>query len=424
MPYLYYFTTIFLFNLLLSSSDKDYKNNTHLNTIKIVNNDNDFNEIETYIKSIKPWNLKQDNEALYALQFPNNFADIINHEKSELDTLDRNVLIKKKSKKISKNYEVCFYNNRDLTELINNHQSEPYIRIIQKSIKIFCFGKFLKKNYKIICDTDLFTLFMDSVGQTVLHFLVKERFKQNSRSNSVNEIEQKNHKRSFGSIKKLIKENSLIEIKNIACLTVLALAVNEQDIKLIKFLLKYGANPNTKLLFGITALSTAILKNNIETFNLLVEYNANTTNIDDFGSTPLHDAARVGLSVELVQFLLKHNAINSIDKHGQTALHYALDIETKRGLTKNNEINDMNNNTQKNIDTQRDSVIDEKTRFAIVKLLLEHNVPINAKDKWEKTALDYAEENEHTQCIILLNKYNAEYGKKPDNNVNIEKIVI
>lgn len=100
-----------------------------------------------------------------------------------------------------------------------------------------------------------------------------------------------------------------------------------QYLKMVKLLLKHGADPNIKSggpLEQETALMMALEMNNIETARLLIENGADVNAADAAGITPLMIAARRG-NTEGVMMLLKRGAgVNARDEDGENALFGAV----------------------------------------------------------------------------------------------------
>ena len=113
--------------------------------------------------------------------------------------------------------------------------------------------------------------------------------------------------------------------------TLLHLACYENNVEIVRFLLKNGADINKEDKNGFTPLYLACYENNVEIVRLLLEKDADINKEDKDGNTPLHVACYEN-NVEIVRLLLEKDAdINKEDKDGITPLHVAIKY-------KNNEI--------------------------------------------------------------------------------------
>ena len=117
-----------------------------------------------------------------------------------------------------------------------------------------------------------------------------------------------------------------VNCKNVNGCTPLHIAIMNQNINLVKLLLKYGADGNSKQYNDIgerTPLHYAVQKNNYELTAILLDNGANPTLGDKRGLSVLHYAARFGF-MEIVKLLLKYGAdINLRDSNGFNAAHWA-----------------------------------------------------------------------------------------------------
>lgn len=95
--------------------------------------------------------------------------------------------------------------------------------------------------------------------------------------------------------------------------------------KIIKSLLKYGADINIKNQSGISSLHCAVYKDNEEIVKLLLENGADVNVRDNEGATPLHlTVSRYHNRGAITKILLKYGAdVNAKDKRGNTALDIA-----------------------------------------------------------------------------------------------------
>ncbi len=112
----------------------------------------------------------------------------------------------------------------------------------------------------------------------------------------------------------------------------LAAAKNEETTELIDILLETGqCNINGVDNYGRTPLYWAIERSAPVTINArrLIKMGADPGIADKNGVTPLHMAARNAETMDLIELLLKTEAVdvNCVDKQGRTALSYARDNE-------------------------------------------------------------------------------------------------
>ena len=133
-------------------------------------------------------------------------------------------------------------------------------------------------------------------------------------------------------IVELLNHGANTEIRNIDREIPLSLAIenykNESEkVKIIKKLLKHGANPNVHGRNGDTSLHKSCLNGNISITKILLEYGANVNLLNVNQEAPLHMTILGGQTqigdVELViKELLKHGAdINLQNSNGETILH-------------------------------------------------------------------------------------------------------
>jgi ankyrin repeat protein len=101
-------------------------------------------------------------------------------------------------------------------------------------------------------------------------------------------------------------------------------AVNEGKLKLVRSLLRQGADPNTTNCFGLTPLHTAVYMNRADIVQTLLKAGADANATNNWIETPLHFAARAGY-YECTKLLLKAGAdVNAQDRTNRdTPLHLA-----------------------------------------------------------------------------------------------------
>lgn len=147
-------------------------------------------------------------------------------------------------------------------------------------------------------------------------------------------------------------------------------------LKIIKLMLKKGANPNQRYSYGQTALTYAAANGNDELVMLLIEYGADIDVKDDDGDTPLIFAVSSG-NLSTVMLLLKNGAsVNETDNEGRTVLIRSCNAQ----------------------------IINEE----IVKILLKFGADVNAVDKAGKNAFFYALEHHHFRIADILETAGAD----------------
>ena len=124
-----------------------------------------------------------------------------------------------------------------------------------------------------------------------------------------------------------------------------AIGVSGADIKLIKLLIKHGANVNAKFRDGITPLMVAIKSGTCLTSQCLIEHGANLNDVDNTGKTALMRLIPNGNKRTFDLLLNKGIDINIKDNKGQTALILStihnFDYFVERLLSKSEEIGDV-----------------------------------------------------------------------------------
>ena len=162
------------------------------------------------------------------------------------------------------------------------------------------------------------------------------------------------------------------------------------NIEALNDLLLFGADPNIPNFLGETPLYLSVNEKNLDCLFLLLKYNADCNIQTKKGNTPLHLAVQKNFG-NLIQILLRNNANPNIKNKsfGQTATHLAI-------------INRLDED--------------------ILKLLKECNADIfKIKDKYNKTAFDYAKDSNDEYYIHLLIKIFKNNNNSFNDNKYIEK---
>ena len=164
------------------------------------------------------------------------------------------------------------------------------------------------------------------------------------------------------------------------------------DIKSLKKLLLLGSNPNIQNISGETPLYLCVTNNSYDAFLLLLKNNADCNIQNKNGDTPLHAAIQKKEN-KYIKYLLKSgsnpNCQNLLD--GKTPTHLAMENK-----------------------------LDED----ILKLFKENNADIfSIKDKYNKTAFDYAKDindEEYINLVIKIFGYNVHtVANNKNNNTNM-----
>jgi uncharacterized protein len=110
-------------------------------------------------------------------------------------------------------------------------------------------------------------------------------------------------------------------------LTNLTDAAMQNEVDMIRDLLRAGQNPNEANEEGLTPLLVACQQGSLTASKLLVEAGANVNHQDESGFTPLMEAAVLGYD-RIAQYLLEHGADASLkNSEGETARDLALKEE-------------------------------------------------------------------------------------------------
>ncbi len=210
-------------------------------------------------------------------------------------------------------------------------------------------------------------------------------------------------------------------------------AVEVNDVKGAREKLAEGADVNARDAGGMTPLMWAAVRGHLDMVQLLVEKGAQVNAKDTFiGNTPLHDAAQErkedkgatehagGLKIvtyittnrdrpQIVRYLLAHGAeVNATNKHGETPLHKAVKSGRKATvevLLNNGAALELQAGYKANTPLMTAS---EEGELEIVKLLLDKGAKVNARGKYQESALMQAAFALHPDIVALLLARGAE----------------
>lgn len=193
-------------------------------------------------------------------------------------------------------------------------------------------------------------------------------------------------------------------------------SVFHDNIKMVKLLLKKGADPNMKTLWGDTLLTAAAgqnnaRKNNIEMFRLLLERGADPNLHGD----ALLASAVYQNNIELTRLLLENGADPNIGyKYGSIPLLKAVEqrgigiikVLLKSGADVN--VTDKTGKTPLMAAASRGKENDKD----IVELLVKNGANLKAKDKNGKTVMDWAGGSDMVHLLLRLGT--GEGGEPPE----------
>lgn len=182
-----------------------------------------------------------------------------------------------------------------------------------------CMENFLR--FLISC-TDIDTKSKDSFGRNILHYAVRNKYSHTHLHESV----------------KMLDVNE----RDINADTPLHFACLDQNLKAVKDLLEWGADPNTAGSLGIRPLHlycpplksaanpysnkwhTGRYTLSLDAMADLLKYKADVNAVDNYGSTALHYLAFTGCSADVINLLVDAGAVTSLqDNNGTTAAETA-----------------------------------------------------------------------------------------------------
>ncbi|QZW33284.1 MPPV-015 ankyrin repeat protein [Magpiepox virus 2] len=248
--------------------------------------------------------------------------------------------------------------------------------------------------------------------------------------------------------------------------TPLHLAVESNNIKMLKVLVSYGADINTVDNAGKTPICCAVIRNLIDVTKELISLGADINKGDINNMTPLHHMMRFAESTELIEILLDHGAdINAVNNFGETPLHIlkgSRDHITRTLITRGANVHaiDYNGNTllhkamlnsnailtdiiKLGVDINYRNNLEGKTplHYAVmyplrkrVSILLQHGADVNIIDNSGNTPLSsntlykkWLHHNEYKSIrdlisIIILEGINKRYKCLEGHNVNIRTL--
>lgn len=247
---------------------------------------------------------------------------------------------------------------------------------------------------------------------------------------SFEDIKRAIMKDKLKEVKKLVAEDpSIVNVKNATGDTPLFVAVHEQHLDIIQFLIDNKANVNNKnTKDGWTALHIACYLKDADIVKLLIQNSANVKAKTLTGSTPLQSICESGshnlISLKIINMLLdeimdetedtpkEDKYINKKTNSGTFPLYVAcergdedmVNLLLERGADIEEENNDVTTPLMIAVKENQD-----KSHLEVIKILLENGadeeVAIGIMDYQDHTALFYAQENGDTEVIALLTQF-------------------
>lgn len=177
--------------------------------------------------------------------------------------------------------------------------------------------------------------------------------------------------------------------------TLLLKAVQDNDVKKVKALLKAGANPNVTDKYGDTALMFATVLDRQDIAKELLENKADPNVKRKDGLSPTMAAATSGKTEILHQFIKSGGDVNAKDPNGNTAFI----LETINILVGQNQSID------------------------ILKALAEAGADVNTRNKFGHTALSMAVERKNKKLVDFLKSLGARGETKTQSQIPIQNPV-
>ena len=248
----------------------------------------------------------------------------------------------------------------------------------------------------------------------------------NHNENNINNI---NYNNDIGNyiklIKYLVKNGADVNLQDLKGETALMKAIYRKDSRLVKYLVKNGADVNLKDLEGETALMKAVVIGKIDILeSLKMETEVNLQDLK--GETALMKAAFIG-KIDILESLLKMEAdVNLQDLEGETALMKSRNFNITNHLVYNNANCSLKNNKGETALMKAVYI----RNFDIVEYLA-GKIDIDLEDNEGETALMKAIKIKDVDIVYELIKYRANLDIKDKNGetllmkaVNIQNLNI
>lgn len=205
----------------------------------------------------------------------------------------------------------------------------------------------------------------------------------------------------FKTVRHLVRYGAKLYVRNADDETPLRFAVKRGNEEIIRILAsKKGSNSYIGDSKGSSPLAYAVRENKINIVKILIEEGADV-NVGWKSHKPLHFAAYSG-NMEIVKLLLEKGAdVNGKGYDDATPLHSAASgghLAVVQLFIENGA--DVNAKDQKGQTPLHDAA--SKGHPAVVKVLYAHGALLKMKDKNRKTPYDYAEEQKNNEIVSLL----------------------
>ncbi|WP_353281388.1 ankyrin repeat domain-containing protein [Wolbachia endosymbiont (group B) of Horisme vitalbata] len=188
----------------------------------------------------------------------------------------------------------------------------------------------------------------------------------------------------------------------------LIIAARNGYTKTVGVLLGVGADINEKDSFSCTALCHAALCGRKEIVEFLISKEADVNAKGSFGCTVLHNAALCGCK-EIVEFLTSKGAdVNAKDVLNRTALHYAA-FYGRKEIVEFLISKEADVNAKDSLNSTALHYAAFYGRKEIVEFLISKEADVNAKDSLNSTALHYAALYDHTKITKALFRIEADF---------------
>ncbi|XP_055942105.1 uncharacterized protein LOC129972127 isoform X1 [Argiope bruennichi] len=216
---------------------------------------------------------------------------------------------------------------------------------------------------------------------------------------------------NMDNVRKCIKKGADIFGKDKESRSCLHFSSQAPNIEAMEYCLKQGLDINSKSSKDETALHTAAKLNRLKIVEYLLKKGVSVSSRNAQGLTPLHIAAENN-SQDVVKYLLEHKAQTSVSVFPLPPLHYAIykgSIEAAKILLDN----------EPNVDKIKSHggftalyTAAEKGDPYLVKLLMEKNARVDARDDFENTPLHVACLKSHLDVVEILISKGADINAK------------
>ncbi|AAR83580.1 CNPV234 ankyrin repeat protein [Canarypox virus] len=256
-----------------------------------------------------------------------------------------------------------------------------------------------------------------------LHMAVSSRYSLCGRRFHMENLTNKQYNNYLRCMKKLNLSNSvymtmfgeLLCGKNISeCdLSLLDKKLTEEQLRIIKLLLDYGANINAITIIGTSALLDAVYEENIEVVKLLLSYGINTHIRSNNGVTAFILAARAK-NIDIMKCIIEHYDGYKNYLYDSTAINEAININNidmvsfLLSIGLNTKVKDIFGNTPLHTAAICNN-------YDIAKLLLDHGVDPNIRNSVNRTPIYVA--CRYKKMITLLLDYGAYIVTIDKNNI-------